>query len=114
MYNHKPQNYVCPFCLVSQGIENENIHTKQDDIVYHDNAITAFIAAGCWKSNKGHVLIIPNEHYENIYELPSLLSSKIHDFEKEIALAFKEVYKCDVVSSRQLACFPEICWSQFI
>jgi histidine triad (HIT) family protein len=67
-----------------------------------------------WKNNKGHVLIIPNEHYENIYELPPLISAKIHDFEKEIALAFKEVYKCDVVSSRQLACFPEICWSQFI
>lgn len=101
MYNHRPDNYICPFCLVSQGIENEKVLTKQDDIIYRDNAITAFIAAGGMKNNKGHVIIIPNEHYENIYELPSTLSSRIHDFEKEVALAFKEVYKCDGVSSRQ-------------
>jgi histidine triad (HIT) family protein len=101
MYNHKPDNYICPFCLVSHGIENEHVITKQEDIIYHDDTITAFIASRCWKNNKGHVLIIPNEHYENIYELPSSISSRIHDLEKEIALAFKEVYKCDGVSSRQ-------------
>ena len=101
MYNHSPDNYVCPFCLVSQGIENENLLTDQKDVIYRDNTITAFIAAGCWKNNKGHVLIIPNQHYENIYDLPTSLSARIHDFEKEVALAFKEVYKCDGVSSRQ-------------
>ncbi len=101
MYNHKPENYVCPFCLVSKGIENKNVITNQRDVIYHDDLITAFIAAGCWENNKGHVIIIPNEHYENIYELPSLISARIHDFEKEIALAFKDVYICDGVSSRQ-------------
>jgi len=101
MYNHKPDNYVCPFCLVARGIENDNVITNQEDVIYHDELITAFISAGCWKNNKGHVLIIPNEHYENIYELPPLISAKIHDVEKEIALAFKEVYKCDGVSSLQ-------------
>ena len=101
MYNHKPENYNCPFCLVAQEIENEHVLTKQDDVIYRDAFITAFIAAGCWKNNKGHVLIIPNQHYENIYELPANLSNKIHCFEKEVALALKEVYKCDGVSSRQ-------------
>lgn len=101
MYNHMPDNYVCPFCLVSQGIENEHVYTKQDDIIYQDFFITAFISAGCWKNNKGHVLIIPNQHYENLYDLPDYLSAKIHDFEKDVALALKKVYKCDGVSSRQ-------------
>jgi histidine triad (HIT) family protein len=109
MYNHAPTDYICPFCLVVQGIENEHVWTKQSDIIYKDNAITAFIAAGCWSNNKGHVLIIPNQHYENIYELPLSLSARIHDFEKEVALAFKEVYKCDGVSSRQ---HNEPCGSQ--
>ena len=101
MYNHKPENYICPFCLVIQGIENDHVYTKQSDIVYKDNYITAFIAAGCWKNNKEHVLIIPNKHYENIYELPLKFSTKIHSFEKKVALAFKKVYNCDGVSSRQ-------------
>lgn len=101
MYNHAPDGYVCPFCLVSTCIENEHVQTKQADIVYKDDFVTAFISAGWWVNNKGHVIIIPNAHVENLYDLPSELSCRIHDAEKEIALALKSVYKCDGVSSRQ-------------
>ncbi|WP_066496925.1 HIT family protein [Abyssisolibacter fermentans] len=101
MYNHEPENYNCPFCLLVKGIENENVLTKQGDIIYSDEFITAFISAGWWPNNKAHVLIIPNKHYENIYDLPNHLSSRIHELERIIAIALKEVYKCDGVSSRQ-------------
>ena len=101
MYNHAPRGYVCPFCLVAAGAENEHVITLRDDVVYRDEDITAFVPAGCWRNNKGHVLIIPNLHYENIYDLPLDLSAKIHAFEREVAIAFKKVYNCDGVSSRQ-------------
>jgi histidine triad (HIT) family protein len=101
LYNHEPQNYICPFCLIVQGVENEHVLTKPVDIIFQNEYITAFIAAGWWKNNKGHVIIIPNEHIENIYELPSELSSRIHDLEKEVAIAFKKIYGSDGVSSRQ-------------
>lgn len=101
MYNHAPESYICPFCLIVEEVENEHVLTKQDDIVYKDEYITAFIGAGWWNNNKGHVIIIPNKHFENIYELPNDISAKIHEFEKEIAIALKAVYKCDGVSSRQ-------------
>lgn len=101
MYNHAPKNYICPFCLIVQGIENEHVVTKQADIVHKDDHITAFISAGWWENNKGHVIIIPNRHYENIYELPDDDSVRIHTFEKQVAIAMKTVYRCDGVSSRQ-------------
>jgi histidine triad (HIT) family protein len=101
MYNHAPDHYICPFCLTVNGIENEHVYTKQSDIFYKDDYITAFISAGRYKNNKGNVIIIPNSHYENIYELPNELSDKIHHLEKEVALALKEAYKCHGVSSRQ-------------
>ena len=101
MYNHAPPNYICPFCLIVNGIENEHVYTKQDDIIYKDEFITAFISAGWWKNNKGHVIIIPNNHFENIYDLPNNISAKIHAFEKKVAIALKKVYMCDGVSSRQ-------------
>jgi len=101
MYNHEPNNYICPFCLVVQGIENEHVLTNQCDIVYKDEYVTAFIGAGWWKNNKGHVIIISNDHYENIYDLPDEVSARIHKIEKQVAIAFKKVYKCDGVSSRQ-------------
>jgi len=101
MYNHAPKDYICPFCLVVQGIENEHVQTRQNEIIYQDEAITAFISAGCWSNNKGHVLIIPNAHYENIYELPDDISAKIHALARRVALALKKEYRCDGVSTRQ-------------
>ena len=101
MFNHAPEGYVCPFCLIVDGVENEQINTKQNDIIYKDDYVTAFISSSWWKNNKGHVIIIPNKHIENIYDLPSEFSYRIHDLEKEIALALKKTYKCDGVSSRQ-------------
>ncbi|BCZ46410.1 protein hit [Clostridium gelidum] len=101
MYNHARKDYICPFCLVVGGVENEHVLTKQADIVYTDNYITAFISAGQYKNNKGNVIIIPNSHFENIYDLPDEISAMIHKLERKIAIALKEVYKCDGVSSRQ-------------
>jgi histidine triad (HIT) family protein len=101
MFNHEPKNYICPFCLVAKGIESEYVYTKQADIIFKDDSVTAFIGAGWWKNNKGHVIIIPNRHFENIYDLPTEFSEKVHALEKEITIALKKVYKCDGVSSRQ-------------
>ena len=101
MYNHAPEGYLCPFCLVAKGIEDAHVRTKQDEVIYRDDVITAFISAHCWPNNKGHVIIIPNAHYENIYDLPDDLSAKIHAFSRMAALALKEVYRCDGISTRQ-------------
>ena len=101
MYNHEPKNYQCPFCKIVKGVEDKYVSTKQDDIFFKDKYITAFISSHWWPNNKGHVVIIPNKHIENIYSLPNSLSHKIHDFEKQIAIALKKIYKCDAVSSRQ-------------
>lgn len=101
MYNHEPNKYICPFCTTIIGIENEYTLTKQSDVLYKDDFVSAFINAGFWKNNKGHVLIVPNKHFENIYDLPNEYSDRIQRLEKQIAIAFKKVYKCDGVSSRQ-------------
>ena len=101
LFNHAPEGYICPFCSIVENIENEHVLTKQSDVFYHDEFITAFIAAAWFGINKGHILIIPNKHFENIYELPSEYSVKIHEFEKKAAIALKQVYNCDGVSSRQ-------------
>ena len=78
IYNHAPKDYICPFCLVVLGVENEHVLTKQADIVYKDNYIMAFISAGQYKNNKGNVIIIPNSHFENIYLIDNIQYS---DFE---------------------------------
>lgn len=101
MYDHAPFDYQCPFCKVAIGTEDDSLATKQSDVFYRDEYITSFISSHWWPNNKGHVLIIPNEHIENIYTLSDEMSSRIHAFEKRVSLALKEIYKCDGVSSRQ-------------
>ncbi|MBM2821158.1 MAG: diadenosine tetraphosphate hydrolase, partial [Candidatus Berkelbacteria bacterium] len=85
----------------AKGVENELTYTKQQDVFYRDKDVTAFIASHWWPSNNAHVLIIPNQHIENIYDLSDELSGKIHSFERKVAIAIKEIYHCDGVSSRQ-------------
>lgn len=75
--------------------------TNQNDVVYRDGEVTAFVATRWWPNNLGHVLIVPNEHYESIYELPPELGTPIQRIAQRIALAFKATYGCDGVSTRQ-------------
>ena len=95
MYNHAPKDYICPFCLLVQGIENEHNQIKRTDLVYQNDQVTSFIGIRKWPNNVGHVLIIPNEHFENLYDLPIEVSVEIQKTAKAIALAMKEVYACD-------------------
>lgn len=101
LHNHAPNDYICPFCLLAQGIENEHNDVKQTDIIYQDAQVTAFIAIRKWPNNIGHVLVIPNVHFENIYDLPIDVSTEIQRTAKAVALTMKEVYACDGVLLRQ-------------
>lgn len=101
MYNHAPENYVCPFCLLIRGVENKHVSSVKSDIIYHDTVITALISSHQWPNNHGNVVVVPNEHFENIYDLPIHYAVDIHRVARMIALAMKAVYTCDGVSTRQ-------------
>lgn len=101
MYNHAPAGYICPFCSLIQGIENEHVYSVQDDIIYRDDFVMAFIGSHQWPNNHGNTLVIPNTHFENIFELPTRYAADIHRVAKMIAAAMKAVYACDGVSTRQ-------------
>jgi histidine triad (HIT) family protein len=102
MHSHTPENYDCPFCRISNNdFSNESVYTKAQDIVFQTPLATAFISSHWWPNNAGHVLVIPNQHFENIYDLPLEYGADIHKTARQIALAFKHVYNCDGVSTRQ-------------
>ncbi len=100
-YNHAPKNYICSLCLVVKGIENKHTETKKQEVFNKDKFITALLSSHGWPKNPGHVIIIPNKHYENIYSIPDIYLDRIHRLAKKVAIAFKKVYKCDGVSTRQ-------------
>jgi len=101
MYNHEPKDYKCPFCGLEAGVDYENVLSKQDDIVYQDQYLTAFIGTHWWLHNSGSVIIVPNKHIENIYDLDDETGAKVFSLARKIAIAMKQEYKCDATSTRQ-------------
>lgn len=101
MHNHAPSDYICPICLGVEGVENEHTLLLQQDLVYQDKQVSAFINSFWIKNNPGHVIVVPNQHYENIYDLPSELAGHIVHIAKKIAVAMKSDYKCDGITQLQ-------------
>ena len=100
MFNHGPKGYVCPLCLIAQGKSTER-GNQEPDVVLRNEVVTAFVSSKWWPKNKGHVIVIPNRHIENIYDMPDGVGHAIFDVSKQIALAFKETYGCEGTSLRQ-------------
>lgn len=101
MHNHAPADYICPICLGVRGEVSDKTLLLAQDIVYKDNSCTAFINSFWIKNNPGHVIVVPNDHYENFYDLPTGVGSHILVIAQKIALAMKKAYKCDGITLLQ-------------
>lgn len=101
MYNHAPKDYKCALCLAVKGIEEAPSLVKKDDIIFQNEKITAFISSYIYSNNPGHVVIIPNVHYENLYDLKNEYGYAIFDFSKQTALALKRTLNADGISTQQ-------------
>lgn len=98
MYNHAPENYICPICLGIHKLETENTLIRPNDIVYQDDLVTAFIGSIWVGNNPGHPLVVPNEHFENVYDMPLEVGHRIFDVAQKIANALKIVRECDGIT----------------
>jgi histidine triad (HIT) family protein len=92
---------TCPFCVLAQGVDNPSVESQQSDIFYRDARVIAFISAGWWPNNPGSVLVIPIEHYSNIYDIPKSLYAEVNEFCRRLATVLKQEYECDGISLRQ-------------
>lgn len=74
---------------------------RQADIVLRAPLATAFIATWRYPRNPGTVMVISNEHHENLYELPPESGHAVHDVVRAVAVGMKKAYGCDGVTVRQ-------------
>ena len=76
----------CIFCKIANGeIPSSTIYEDEDFRVFLDLGPAA----------KGHALIVPKEHYANIYEMSDELCGKVFVLAKRLATHMTEVLKCD-------------------
>lgn len=101
MYNHSSKEYICPICLGIQGVENENTLLRKIDLIYRDDIVSVFMNSFFIKGNEGHIIIVPNKHFEHLYDLPTNVGHSIIDCAKRYAIILKQAYKCDGITIQQ-------------
>ena len=79
----------CIFCKLANGVFDTNTLYEDDDFRVIFDASPA---------TKGHVLILPKEHYDNLYELPDDVAAKVLVLAKKIATFLKEVTGCEGIN----------------
>lgn len=99
--SHAPKNYICPICLASNGIENDQTLIDQKDIIYRDDDVMVFISSFFIENSEGHLIIVPVKHFENLYEMPDEVGAKIFSISKKFAVEMKHIYKCDGINVLQ-------------
>ena len=82
----------CIFCKLANGL----IPTT---VLYEDEDLTVILDAA--PAARGHALIIPKQHSDNLYELPDETAAKVLPLAKKIAGALKETFNCDGVNVLQ-------------
>lgn len=76
----------CIFCKLANG----EISTRT---LYEDEAFRVIMDAS--PATKGHALILPKEHADNLYELPDETAGKVMVLAKKMANRMKEKLSCD-------------------
>lgn len=82
----------CIFCKLAKGeMETNTLYEDQDFRVIFDLS----------PATEGHVLVIPKEHYANVFELPEELAGKAYILAKKLAKVLKEITGCNGVNILQ-------------
>lgn len=81
--------HECIFCKI---IANQIPSHK----VYEDDYVLAFLDIK--PNHPGHTLVIPKEHFENIYSVPAEIFARMTVVAQKIAVALKQSLECDGVN----------------
>lgn len=84
------QNSSCLFCKII----NKEIPA---DIVYEDENL--FVLLDISPNNPGHCLVIPRNHFKNIYEIPDELMGTLFTRVKHMSIAIKKAVDADGITN---------------
>ena len=76
----------CIFCKIANG----EIPSKT---LYEDDQFRVILDLG--PATKGHALILPKEHYANLYELPDEVAAQVMQLAKKLAIRMTERLGCE-------------------
>lgn len=101
MFSHAPEGYVCPFCTIINECRSTGLEESPHAVVYQNDIVTVLVPMHHYAGIKGNVLIVPNHHYENIFDVDYHIGSETLRVVQMLAYAMKTQFKCDGISTRQ-------------
>lgn len=90
----------CPFCYPAFSSQSGNA-PEAGDVFFENESVIGFISPKWWARNRGHAIIIPKDHYPNIYSIPSGTLSQVFEVSRLTARALKADRLCEGTSLRQ-------------
>jgi histidine triad (HIT) family protein len=99
--SNAPAGYACPICVGLAGADDPATLIRQTDVVYRDDLVTSFINSFFMGKNAGHAIVVPNQHYENIFDLPTEIGHRVFDVAQQLSRAMKVAYACDGITIKQ-------------
>ena len=79
----------CIFCKIANG-------EIPSATLYEDEDFRVILDLG--PATKGHALILPKNHFANLFEIPEDMDAKAFILAKKIAKKMKDVFGCDGVN----------------
>ena len=76
----------CIFCKLANGVFPTNS-------IYEDDKFKVILDNG--PATKGHALVLPKEHYDNLFEIPEDVLAGAAVVAKKVAATMKEKLACD-------------------
>ena len=82
----------CIFCKLANGVFDTNTLYEDDNfrVIFDISPATV-----------GHVLVLPKEHYANVFEMPEDLVAKAYTVAKKVATVLSEVTGCTGINILQ-------------
>ena len=76
----------CIFCKIANG-------ESPSKTIYEDEQFRVILDLG--PATKGHALILPKDHFANLYELPDEVAANVMQLAKKMAAQMTEKLGCD-------------------
>lgn len=83
------QNPACVFCRIIGGDETVSV-------IHEDEEVIAFL--DIQPLHPGHVLVVPKEHYKNLFYVPEELAARTFTVAKRILPGLREATGCRAVN----------------
>lgn len=93
-----PPGYDCPFCGIADTLPSP---APESAVVLQDAKVFALVPTHHYAGIKGNCLVMPRNHYENIFAIPDNLGSDFFRAARRLANAMRNAFGCEGVSTRQ-------------